>query len=581
MKKWILKRKGADFDHISEKFHIDKRLASLIRNRDIISDEDIERYLNGQIKDMYSPFLLLGMEEAVDRILEAIDDGSLIRVIGDYDADGVNSTYVLVAGLTRLGGMVSFDIPDRHLDGYGLSLNLIDKAYKDNIDLIITCDNGIAGKKEIEKAKSLGIDVIVTDHHEVQEDIFPGDSISVIDPKQKDDVYPDKNICGCVVAYKLVLALAETMGFDLSEFYDLIENCAIATICDIVDLQNENRIIVKEGLNRIRKTENIGLNALIKATGIEKDKINPYHLGFIIGPCINASGRLESAKVALKLFLSSDENEASKIANELVELNNERKELTETAYKEAVEIIEKENYNKDNVLVVYIPDANESVAGIVAGKIKDRYYKPTIVLTNSRDGVKGSGRSIESYNLFEELVKVSDLMTKFGGHKLAAGLSLLPENIDNLRNSLNANEDLTEEDLKEKIYLDMELGFRYISKELVHQISLLEPFGKGNSKPVFVNRTAQIVSGKILGTNRNVIRFNLKDDTNTYFTGIFFTDGDRFLEDLKDNFNEKIASDFEQGKKLDLKFTIAFIPEINIYKEVENIQINIKDYFWN
>ena len=489
MEQWVLLRKGADFEGIGKRFQISPRLACLIRNRDVIGDEAIAQYLNGTIADLYDGMLMKDMDKAVDILREKIAEQKRIRVIGDYDIDGVNATYILLEGLEKLGAEADSDIPSRMKDGYGLNIELIERAYQDGIDTIITCDNGIAAAEEIACGKRLGMTIVVTDHHEVpfeeEEDgkkylLPPADA--VIDPKQPGCEYPFKGLCGAAIAYKLVEALWEATGGDAEDLDYLIENVAIATVGDVMELENENRIFVKEGLQMLKRTHSPGLRSLIACTGVDKDRIGAYHIGFVLGPCMNASGRLDTAKRTLNLLRAKSGKEADILAGDLKALNDSRKEMTDIAVEQARQIVDTTKAGKDRVLVLYLPGCHESLAGIVAGRIRERYYRPAIILTDAEEGIKGSGRSIEAYNMYEELSRCRDLLTKFGGHKLAAGMSLAKENIEELRRTLNDNCRLEPKDMAEKVVIDMELPFSCVTEELVEELTLLEPFRKGEYK---------------------------------------------------------------------------------------------------
>ena len=453
MEKWIVLRKGADFQKIADKFQIHPIIARLIRNRDVIGDENIDFYLNGTIADLHDGMLMKDMDRAIDILHEKIHEGKKIRVIGDYDIDGINATYILLEGIRALGGDVDIDIPDRMKDGYGLNKNLIDRAYEENVDTIITCDNGIAASEEIAYGKRLGMTIIVTDHHEVPYEeigeekryILP-QADAVIDPIRADCIYPFKELCGAAVAYKVIETLFEISGRDVEDVDYLMENVAIATVGDVMDLVGENRIFVKQGLEMLKRTQNLGLKALMECTKVDVEQLSAYHIGFVIGPCLNASGRLDTAKRALELLRAKNKKEADIHAGDLKALNDNRKDMTAIAVEEAICQVEETKLKEDNVLVIYLPECHESLAGIVAGRIRERYYKPTFILTKAEDGLKGSGRSIDSFHMYEELNKCKHLMTKFGGHKLAAGLSLEERNLEELRRTLNQNANLTEND---------------------------------------------------------------------------------------------------------------------------------------
>lgn len=585
MERWVLLRKGADFEKIGKKYQISPRLACLIRNRNVIGDEEITRYLNGTINDLYDGMLMKDMDKTVDILKEKIEENKKIRIIGDYDIDGVNATYILLEGLERLGADVDSDIPDRMRDGYGLNRDLVERAYEAGVDTIVTCDNGIAASSEITYGKEKGMTVLVTDHHEVPyEETEDGRSYilppadAVIDPKQADCMYPFSGLCGAAVAYKLMEALWESMGKDSSDLDDLIENVAIATIGDVMDLEEENRIFVKEGLQMLKRTSNLGLKALIECTGIEKEHLNSYHIGFVLGPCINASGRLDTAKRALELLRAKTKKEADILAGDLKALNDSRKDMTADAVEQAKEQVEFSTMKEDRVLVIYLPDCHESLAGIVAGRIRESYYKPVFVLTDAEEGVKGSGRSIDGYHMYEELNKCKHLLTKFGGHRLAAGLSLEKENVDTLREMLNANCRLTEEDLKEKVTIDMEMSFANVTEKMVEELSLLEPFGKGNTKPVFAARNVKVLNGKVLGKNRNVLKMQVQDTAGTVIEAMLFQKVEEFLKEIEDVYGTHSVEMFLQGRQADIRLALTYYPDINEYMGRKTPQIVISHY---
>ena len=569
MQRWFITMKKADFNRIGEKYHISPIVARLIRNRDIIGDDAIDFYLNGTIADLYDGMLMKDMDRAVEILAEKIREEKRIRVIGDYDIDGVNATYILQEGLSGLGADVDTDIPDRIKDGYGLNRMLIDRAIDDGIDTIVTCDNGIAAAEEIAYAKDNGLTVIVTDHHEVpyiemdggKEYILP-QADAVVDPHRADCGYPFKGLCGAAVAYKLVEALYNVMQRDPEDVDYLMENVAIATVGDVMDLNGENRVFVKQGLEMLKRTKNPGLKALIECTGIDADRLNAYHIGFVIGPCINASGRLDTAKRALELLNARTRRDAVMLAEDLKALNDSRKEMTERGVAEAVDLIETTSLKDDRVLVVYLPDCHESIAGIVAGRIRERYYRPVFVLTKAEDGVKGSGRSIESYDMFAQMCRCRALFTKFGGHKLAAGLSLEEENVQRFRETINALCDLTEEDLREKVSIDMQLPFPYITEELVQELEILEPFGKGNPKPLFAGKDLRVISPRIFGKNRNVLKCRLEDPQGNQMEAVYFGDVEACLKAM------------EQKKVM----AFTYYPSVNEYMGRRNIQVTIVNY---
>ena len=585
MERWVLLRKGADFEAIGKKYQISPRLACLIRNRDVIGEEAVDRYLNGTISDLYDGMLMKDMDKAIDILKEKILEDKKIRVIGDYDIDGVNATYILLEGLERLGADVDSDIPDRISDGYGLNRHLVERAYEAGVDTLITCDNGIAAADEIAYGKEMGMTVIVTDHHEVPFDEQDGEkryrippADAVMDPKQPDCLYPFKGLCGAAVAYKLMDALWESMGKDSADLDDLIENVAIATIGDVMDLDDENRIFVKEGLQMLRRTKNPGLKALIECTGIDKNSLNSYHIGFVLGPCINASGRLDTAKRALELLRAGTQKEADILAGDLKALNDSRKDMTEEAVKQAEEQVETTTISKDKVLVVYLPDCHESLAGIVAGRIRENYYKPVFVLTDAEEGVKGSGRSIDGYHMYEELNKCKELLTKFGGHRLAAGLSLPKENVGKFREMLNKNCTLTEEEMKEKVTIDMEMPFGCVTEGLVKELELLEPFGKGNTKPVFAARDVTLLGARILGKNRNVLKLQVQDVNGCRIEAMLFHHADDFLGKLEEQYGKTELEALLKGRGRQIRISMTYYPDINEYMGKKTPQIVVTHY---
>lgn len=573
MEKWFVTMKKADFNGIAEKYQISPIIARLMRNRDVIGDEAINFYLNGTVEDLYDGLLMKDMDRAVDILKEKIEEGKKIRVIGDYDIDGVNATYILQQGLAGLGADVDTDIPDRIKDGYGLNQMLIDRALEDDVDTIITCDNGIAAMNEIAYGKENGMTIVVTDHHEVpylEENgekkylLPPADA--VVDPHRADCEYPFKGLCGAAVAYKLVEVLYRVSGKSEQEVEhlqeSLMENVAIATIGDVMDLVGENRVFVKKGLELLKTTKNEGLHALMQCTGVDTANLNTYHIGFVIGPCINAGGRLDTAKRALELLNASNRREAVTLAADLKELNDSRKEMTEEGVEEAVRQIESSSWKDDQVLVVYLPECHESIAGIIAGRIKERYYRPTFVLTRGETGVKGSGRSIEAYDMFAEMNRCRELFTKFGGHKLAAGLSLDEENVEVFRKRINELADLTEEDLQMKVSIDMRLPFPYINEELIHELKILEPFGKGNGKPLFAESKLRVIQPRIFGKNRNVLKCRLEDQQGNQMEAVYFGEVEDCLQQME--------------KKQIMSFT--YYPSINEYMGRRTIQLTIVNY---
>lgn len=585
MENWVLLRKGADFQHISEKFHISPRVASLIRNRDVIGDDAIEKYLNGTIADLYDGMLMKDMDKAVAVLGEKIKENAKIRIIGDYDIDGIQSTYILLEGFRMLGADVDSDIPDRMKDGYGLNRNLIDRALEADVDTIITCDNGIAAAEEIAYAKSMGMTIVVTDHHEVpyteigagRRYILP-EADAVVDPKQEDCTYPFKGLCGAAVAYKLVEALMEAMGKDAEDADYLMENVAIATIGDVMDLVDENRIFVKQGLDMLKRTENLGLKALMGCTGANVDKLSPYHIGFVIGPCMNASGRLDTAKRALELLEAKKVAEADLLAGDLKALNDSRKDMTAQAVEEAFIQVENSELKDADVLVVYLPECHESLAGIVAGRIREKYYRPVFVLTKGAEGLKGSGRSIETWHMYEGLNRVKHLLSKFGGHKMAAGLSMPEENLEQFRKEINEKSGITPEDLNEKIAIDMQLPFECVNEKFIGELAVLEPFGKGNARPVFAERQVQVESARILGKNKNVLKLQVKDLHGTRMDAMYFGDVNTFVEYVREKFGDIACECLLRGHGHGIVMAFTYYPDINEYQGVRTPQIVIQNY---
>ena len=586
MKKWYVKNKKANYKEIEEKFNISELLTRLLVNRDITDDELIKSFIDPRVENLHDPRLMKDVEKGAQIILNKIHSNKKIRIIGDYDVDGVISSYILYVALQRCGAEVDYEIPDRVKDGYGINHDMIRKAKEDEIDTIITCDNGISAIEPINYAKDIGLTVIVTDHHEVpfiEDELGKRKFISsradaIINPKQPDCTYKAKDLCGAGVAFKLIQVLYEESGISKEECYSLIEYVAIATVCDVVDLIDENRIFVKQGLQMISQTKNIGLRALIKENQMEGKNISTYHLGFILGPCINASGRLDSAKKGLQLLITKDPEEANELAKELHELNQERKTMTLRSVEEAIELIETTDLKKDKVLVIYLPDTHESLAGIVAGRIKEYYHVPTIVITKTEEGAKGSGRSIEGYHIFEELLKCKELLNKFGGHPMAAGLSLEEENISLLRRKLNQVTTLTEEDLLPKIYLDMQVPLDLIDYDFIDDLNKLAPFGKGNSKPLFGEKGIQVLRGSVLGKNKNVLKLRLISRKGNIFEGIYFGDIKIFEQLIIRKYGEHELEQLYQGTTDKVYLDLAFQPGVNDFNGNRSIQLVIEDF---
>ena len=578
--KWLLRNRKVDLKDMSEKYKISQLLCKLMVNIDIIDENIINSYINPVYKYLHSPKTMKDVVIAVDIIKRKIQENKKIRIIGDYDVDGIISVFILYTALKKCGANVDYEIPDRIKDGYGINENIVKVAYDEGVDTIITCDNGISAIDQIQYAKDLGLTVIVTDHHDVpfiEEDgvrtFLSSQADAIINPKQIECEYKFKSICGAGVAFKLMEALYEEIGMDKEECYKLIEFVAIATVCDVVDLIDENRIFVKNGLEMLNNSKNIGINALKKACGLEDKEITAYHLGFVIGPCLNASGRLDSAKKGLELLLMEDDEEAKNLAQEIVDLNDARKNMTKEGVDRAINIIDSTDINNDKILVVYIPDIHESLAGIVAGRVKEQYNKPTIILTKSEEGVKGSARSIEEYNMFEGLLACKELLDKFGGHPMAAGLSLQEDKVDELRIALNNKCELTDEDLTRKIMIDSSLPLEYLNLHLIEELNVLEPFGKGNSKPVFGVRDAKITKAMLLGKDKNVLKLKLLTNNNITIDAMIFNDLENFESKIIEKYGNEELDNLYNKSNNNIPMDFTFYPSINEWNGNKSIQI--------
>ncbi len=576
MENWVVAAKRADFSEIADKFGIDPVVARLIRNRDVVGDAAIGEYLYGTIRDLHSPHLLRGCDEAVGLLRARIRDKKKIRVIGDYDIDGVNATYILCQGLRHLGADVDYDLPDRIRDGYGLNAHLVDAAHEAGVDTIVTCDNGISAVSQVAYARSLGMTVIVTDHHE------PGPSLPdadvVVNPRQPGCPYPYKHLCGAAVAYKLMVALYEAEGRPDAESDVFLEYAGFATVGDVMELTGENRILVKEALKRLERTENLGYRALIRAAGLLGKPIRAYHVGFVLGPCLNAGGRLDTAKKSLRLLLSESDAEAGALAEELVELNRRRKELTERGYAQAVDLVERGGQKEDRVLVVYLPDCHESLAGIIAGRLREHYYRPVFVLTRGASAVKGSGRSNAAYSMFAEMQKCADLFLNFGGHPMAAGCTLEESNIGPMRERLNAQARLTEADLTPKVLIDVAMPIDYISEEFIRQLDVLEPYGKGNPKPVFAQKNLRVLTIKEAGDAGRVVRLRLKSEAGTVMDAVYFGDAAAFRAYLERTFGEEQVGRAYQGRKSEVTLSVTYYPTVQEYRQMRSLQVVVQHY---
>lgn len=586
MEKWVVSAKRADFKKIAEQFGIDQVTARIIRNREILGEKAIDEYLHGTLEHLHDPEKMKDMERAVAILQEKIQKKKKIRILGDYDIDGIQSVYILYCALRRCQAEADYAIPDRISDGYGLNQRLVRQALADGVDTILTCDNGIAATAEVALAKELGMTVILTDHHEVpyeeQEDgekiyqIPPADA--VVNPKQPDCPYPFKNLCGAAVAFKLVQVLYKKSGYPPEEALAFLENAAFATVGDVMELTGENRILVKEGLKMLNCTKNNGMRALAACNQIEMGKIRAYHIGFVLGPCMNASGRLDTARRALKLLLAEDSHTAAEYAGDLYDLNASRKELTEQGVEKAVELVEQTSLKQDKVLVIYLPECHESLAGIIAGRIRERYHRPVFVLTRSEEGVKGSGRSIEGYSMYEEMTKCKELFTRFGGHPMAAGLSMAEEHVEVFRGKLNENTLLTEEDLRGKIVIDVPMPLDYITRELTEELNLLEPFGKANEKPVFADKNIHILSMGVFGKNRNVCRMQVESQGGTRMNAVCFGQVEQLLNFLQEKFGRQALEQTLAGRDSGMRASFLYYPDLNVYNGQESLQIIVKNY---
>lgn len=585
MEKWIEIRKGGNFMEMAKKYGIDPLIARIIRNRDIIDEKEITEYLYGGKEALHNPHLLKDVDKAAEIIAEGIAEKKAMRIIGDYDIDGVNATYILLDGIRRCGGNVDAAIPNRMKDGYGINEHLIEQALSDGKELLITCDNGIAAINEINFAKEKGMTVVVTDHHEIPyrnteqgREFLWSNADAIVNPKQADCPYPCKGICGAVVAWKLVQVLYERMDIPVEEADIFIENAGFATVGDVMDLTGENRILVKLGLKALEHTKNPGMKALIAKNKLSDKPLSAYHIGFVLGPCINASGRLDTAKRSLELLLERDEVKASALAGELVELNESRKYMTQQETQKALEQIEKEGREKDKVLVVYLPECHESLAGIIAGRIREAYQRPVFVLTRGEEGVKGSGRSIEAYSMFDKMTEVAELFTKYGGHPMAAGLSMREEDIDKLREQLNQKAELSEEDMAEVVRLDAVLPMSYFTVDTIRQLSVLEPCGKSNTKPVFADRNIKITRAGIVGVNRNVLKLHLLDSKGNPVAGVYFGEVEKFLTFLSEKFGSEEVDAAMHGKENSIQFAAVYEPAVDTYSGRESVQAIIRRF---
>ena len=580
MEKWFIKNKKADFDLIARNFGISPVLARLAVNRGVSSGEELEKYLRPLMKHLHNPHLMKDMDKTCEILKRKIAEGKAIRIIGDYDVDGVMAAYILYQALRKCGARADYEIPDRIKDGYGINIQIVEAAASDGIDTIITCDNGIAAREQVTFAKKMGMTVLITDHHDIPigESLPPADTI--VNPKQETCAYPFKGICGAVVAYKLAEVLYEAFGFEKKQAEEeFLEFAAIATVCDVMDLVNENRALVKHGIDKLKRTRNIGLQKLIQVNQLENANLSAYHLGFVIGPCINASGRLESAKIALKLFLTEENGKAELLARELKLLNEERKEMTEENLEKAIAMVEETELLEDKVLLVFLPECHESLAGIIAGRLRERYNRPTIVLTRGKEGLKGSGRSTLEYSMFEEISKCKEYLTKFGGHPMAAGLSLKEENLEAFRKALNENTVLTEEDLIPKVSFDMVLPLEEISLPLIREIDFLEPYGKENVRPLFAVKDLFVTGARTIGKEKNMLRLTVQSSSSRIsYTAMLFRGYDLFADRMDEKYGEGTFERILSGTASPVAMDFVFYPSVNEYNGIESVQIIIQNF---
>ncbi|PHU39187.1 single-stranded-DNA-specific exonuclease RecJ [Pseudobutyrivibrio ruminis] len=586
MSKWILQRKAADYKGLSEKLKVDPVIVRLMVNRGLLTYEEMEEYLHPTLDNFPDPHLFADMDEACGLLMDAIDEGVKIRVVGDYDVDGIMSTYILTSAIKEVGGDVDYAVPHRMVDGYGINPEMVQAAFDDGVRFIITCDNGIAAAPAVDLAKKLGMTFVVTDHHEVPFETAEDGSVvqklpnadAVVDPKRNDCGYPFKGICGAQVAWKLVDVLFEFVGLDKEMADKYLQFASIATVCDVMELKGENRATVYHGLKAIENTDNVGLNALLARNELKGKPLSCYHLGFIVGPCLNASGRLDTASKAIELLFEEDSAKALASANELVELNSQRKNMTQIGIDKARDIIENSDIKNQKVLVVYIPELHESLAGIVAGRIRETYNKPVLVITDAEDGAKGSGRSIPAYNMFEELTAVKDVFTKFGGHPMAAGVSLHTDKIDELRDRLNSNCKLTEDDMQEIIKIDCDMPLSYMTESLVDSIDMLAPFGTGNTKPLFALKNVEIKGASFMGKEGQFLRLNVGTENGGNMTALMFRNVLEFQQAVSDKYGEDTLQRLFSGNTNDVKMDIIYEPSINEYRGSRSIQIMVENF---
>lgn len=586
MEKWVLETKRGDFYKTAEEYGISPVLARIMVNRGVTEDEQIRKYLQGTLEDLYEPELLFDMDKAVTLLVKHIDQGDCLVIASDFDVDGIFSSMILYTAFSRVGAACFVETPNRVTEGYGLNRRIVDSALEKGAKLLITCDNGIAALDAVEYAKEKGLTVIVTDHHEVpfeeQEDgtrvYVKPKADAIVNPKQAECNYPFPKLCGAGVAFKVAQMLYRHYGVPKDEMKQLLEYTAIATVADVMDLEDENRIFVKYGLKLLEQTKNKGLHAILKVNDLLDKKISAYHIGFIIGPCFNAAGRLETVKSALGLLMCNNEAEAEKKAMELKLLNESRKEMTVKGLEQAIEKIENSDLMEDKVLLVKLENCHESLVGIIAGRIRERYHKPALVFTEVEEGIKGSGRSIEAYNMFEELLKCKHLLTRFGGHPMAAGLSLETKHLEPLRKLLNENSNLTEEDLRPVVRIDVALPVGYITENFINQLELLEPFGKGNEKPIFAEQHFKLMGGTLIGKNKNVFKGVVQNQNGDRIEAIYFGDVDAFTNFLVEEYGQQQYENMLRGDANTIDIGLTYYPSINEFRGRKTLQMVIQNY---
>ena len=584
MGNWLVYGKKCDFKGIGEKLGVDQVIVRILRNRDMTEEQEMRSFLFPSEECVHDYSLLSDLEKAVDIIVDKIDRNEHIRIIGDYDVDGIMSTYILKKGLALCGAKVDYAIPHRIKDGYGISVGLIDEAFETGIDTIITCDNGIAASEAFEHAADLGMTCIVTDHHDIPYEEYEGERRerlprvdAVVDPKRAGDIYPYKNICGAMVAAKVVECLFDACGVETKYLEEFKELAGFATVCDVMELKDENRYFVKYTLESLHNSHNVGMRALVRACELDSRPINSHSIGFVLGPCINATGRLESADLSMELLMCETAEKAIGIAYELKELNETRKKLTEDGFERAIYLIENEYSKEDKVIVAFLPELHESLAGIVAGRIKERYYRPTFVVTKGKDGLKGSARSIEGYQIYDAMTEVKDVFEKYGGHAMAAGFTLKEGKLDEFRQRINEKCNLSGEDLIQKTIIDVPMPLEYVTDELLLQLSLLEPFGNGNEKPVFAQKNVTFLSGKTMGKTGEMARFSVMTENGFRAEMVLFRRLDSFIKCLEEKYGLGTADRLFEGKE-NFKMDIIYYPSSNEFRGRKSIQYVINDF---